>query len=189
MNVYVASVHAPSGNNERVVPCGGPSRPGRSEHAPIQLREFPARPGEKGGEIPPAGLYVLILRVPSARESRIGAWGTVWARPGYYAYVGRSKRNLPARLRRHLGREGKRRRWHIDHFLDVSEPVEVWILTGSWDECALAERLAVLGGSRDGLQGFGSSDCRCRGHLLRFGPRRPAPSLLVEGIPRPHRGR
>lgn len=188
MNVYVASVHSPSGNNDRLEPCAGPFRSGMAKHAPLRLGEFPALTFGKGGGIPPAGLYVLILRVPSAGELRIGAWGTIQARPGYYAYVGRSKRNLPARLRRYLAREGKRRWWHIDHFLGASEPVEVWILTGSWDECALADRLEALGGSRDGLQGFGSSDCRCRGHLLRFGRRRPTPSLLVEDIPRPRRG-
>ena len=126
------------------------------------------------GELPERGIYVLIIEVRALRGFPAGAWGPADLKGGYYAYVGRAKRGLPARLARHARRKGKRLRWHIDYLLEMASLVEVWILPLSSGECALACRLEEEGASREGLKGFGASDCRCPGHLLYMGSGRPS---------------
>jgi Uri superfamily endonuclease len=88
---------------------------------------------------------------------------------------------LRARLGRHiLG--SPNRKWHIDHVRAVAALVEVW-----WRECderlecALAAGLANRRGWRVEVPNFGSSDCRCGGHLLggRRRPRSEAAARLV----------
>lgn len=66
-------------------------------------------------------------------------------------------------------------RWHIDYLLDVARIVEVWVFPDRLEECAIASLLVAEGGDHAGLHGFGSSDCRCEGHLVYFGARRPSP--------------
>ncbi|MGQ9474866.1 MAG: GIY-YIG nuclease family protein [Actinomycetota bacterium] len=127
------------------------------------------------GELPEAGLYCLVLYVASGTQLRIGARGSLAARRGYYVYVGRAKRNLAVRLRSHAFARGRNPRWHIDHLLRVARPVEVWVFPLVMEECALADLLVSQGGARPSLKGFGSSDCRCPGHLVFFGVRRPSP--------------
>lgn len=128
-------------------------------------------------ELPQSGVYVLVARVGRERTLRHGVLGELRLRPGYYAYVGRARRGLPARLARHAraGKQGKRLFWHIDHFLEMSSLEEVWVYPLEVGECALASDLEEIGGDRGGLAGFGSSDCRCPGHLLHFGEKRPRP--------------
>ncbi len=129
-----------------------------------------------------AGIYALLIRVGARRTLEAGALGSVELRRGYYAYVGRASRGLAARLRRHARREGKRLFWHVDHLLASARLSEIWVFPLSRGECELADELERGGGRRDGLRGFGSSDCRCRGHLLYLGARRPVPpagALLV----------
>ncbi len=101
--------------------------------------------------------------------------GEMDLRDGYYAYVGRAKRGLGARLACHARRQGKRLRWHIDYLLEPADLREIWVFPLSTGECAMAARLEAGGASREGLRGFGSSDCRCPGHLLYLGKNRPRP--------------
>ncbi len=84
--------------------------------------------------------------------------------PGLYLYAGSAKRGLAARLARHL-RKRKPLRWHIDR-LTVAGKV-VGAAVGTWRsglECRVAEALARRWGLA--AAGFGSSDCRCPGHLV-----------------------
>ena len=126
------------------------------------------------GELPEGGIYVLVIEAPAMRGFSAGAWGPADLNDGYYAYVGRAKRGLPARLARHARREGKRLRWHIDYLLEAADLKEAWILPLKLGECTLARRIEKDGASRDGLKGFGASDCRCPGHLLYMGRHRPS---------------
>ena len=128
---------------------------------------WPALPGE--------GIYVLLLRVPEARGVEAGALGRLDLRPGFYAYVGRARQGLTSRLARHARREGKRLRWHVDHLILAAEVEEIWVLPLEAGECETAARLAGGGAGREGLRGFGASDCRCPGHLLYLGTRKPLP--------------
>ncbi len=138
------------------------------------------RPSPEG--LPGEGVYALVLRVGRGFALRHGRLGRLAFRPGFYAYVGRAKRALPARIARHCRGKAERAFWHVDHLLlQGATPVEVWVYPLEVGECALASELEKRGGERATFRGFGSSDCRCPGHLLRFGPLkpRPAPGAMV----------
>ena len=128
-------------------------------------------------DVPQSGIYALVLYISDTESVTAGALGDIVMKPGYYAYVGRAKRGLPARLARHARVKGKRLRWHMDYLLEKASLEEIWVFSLRTGECELARRLEAEGGSRKGLRGFGSSDCRCPGHLLYLGKVRPGPPL------------
>jgi Uri superfamily endonuclease len=113
------------------------------------------------------GVYVLVISVNRDTEIGVGALGKVNFQRGLYAYVGSAQNNLEKRLERHL-RKAKRKFWHIDYLLD-SEGVQVVKLfykkTGRSDECKIAEKIDLESVPTDR---FGSSDCKCRSHLLKI---------------------
>jgi sugar fermentation stimulation protein A len=114
------------------------------------------------------GLYVLVLRAERGlRGLRVGSLGRLDLPAGYYCYVGSARRGLKARLARHLRRTGKRAHWHVDYLRRRARPVEVFVAAvGAATECGLSDAVAALA---DGsVRGFGSSDCRCAGHLHYF---------------------
>lgn len=120
--------------------------------------------GEEAGE---SGLYILWLRLPRAVRVRVGRLGEAAFPPGLYAYVGSAQRNRGARIRRHL-RVEKPLRWHIDYLRPYGEVVGVTYVEGRReDECRLVAAVCdSLPGERV-FPGFGASDCRCGGHLVR----------------------
>jgi Uri superfamily endonuclease len=103
----------------------------------------------------------------------VGGLGSISFMPGGYAYVGSALGGLEARIRRHL-RAAKKNHWHIDYLL-AKAPLRRIIIAESSQrlECRLADR---LGGQFDAVPSFGSSDCRCPGHLFFA----PAPEELEE---------
>jgi sugar fermentation stimulation protein A len=108
---------------------------------------------------------VLLLRLKAARRLKVGRLGVLRLRPGWYTYVGSAQRNLLARLRRHARRR-KALHWHIDRLTQVATVVGAWLVPApKCGECRLAAALARGG---EVVAGFGASDCRCRGHLIRF---------------------
>jgi Uri superfamily endonuclease len=112
------------------------------------------------------GGYVLLINLPRAQNVPVGSLGSIRFAVGGYAYVGSALGGLEARIRRHL-RTAKKKHWHIDYLLERA-PVTRIIMAESGQrlECRLAARL----GSRfEAVPGFGSSDCRCPGHLF-FAP-------------------
>ncbi|NPA14917.1 MAG: GIY-YIG nuclease family protein [Deferribacteres bacterium] len=109
--------------------------------------------------------YILLLKIK--KELVITTSRHRWhIKPGTCLYVGRAKKNLFHRIRRHLSKE-KKLRWHIDHLTCRGESDVVGYvlipLESFPSECEIAQRLEALGFER---LNFGSSDCRCRGHLL-----------------------
>lgn len=113
------------------------------------------------------GLYVLLIHLPEGRDIKVGALGSRHFRKGFYAYVGSAMGGLHGRVARHLRRQ-KRKRWHIDYLLQHAHIKEALLIHTSDRgeprlECALAERLAE---ELRTIEGFGSSDCRCKGHLF-----------------------
>ncbi|NIA21874.1 MAG: DUF123 domain-containing protein [Anaerolineaceae bacterium] len=112
------------------------------------------------------GHYCLLLYLPRRLYLRAGRLSGVHVEPGFAIYVGRAKRNLFARLARHMRRR-KPRRWHIDYLFPAATAVGAFVL-GEADltECRIADRLARRANVRRIIPGFGASDCRCRGHLL-----------------------
>lgn len=121
-----------------------------------------------------SGIYQLLLAWPTARGVRVGALGDPWLPAGWYVYTGSMRRGLSHRLRRHAAAD-KPLRWHIDYLTILAgvAAVRTWPLTGAADqECATHRALAARPGVVLPVPGFGSSDCRCRSHLVWLGPDR-----------------
>jgi len=83
---------------------------------------------------------------------------------GLYFYIGRARKGLKARIRRHLIKN-KKLFWHIDYLLysNYAKIKEIW--TGiNKQECQIARHFYRNG--YDYINRFGSSDCHCRSHLF-----------------------
>lgn len=95
----------------------------------------------------------------------IGKLGRLKFNKGRYLYVGSAKKGLEARIRRHL-KKAKKLFWHIDYLLSQKDArvVEVWAGAGR-SECQVARRI-YSEISPQVIRRFGSSDCRCPGHLF-----------------------
>ena len=123
------------------------------------------------------GLYVLLIALLEARTITIGSLGPLSFAKGCYGYIGSALGGLRGRIARHL-RKDKVKRWHIDYLLEHAEVKEVLTLEalgeGKGWECLIAER---VGHELQRIAHFGSSDCRCGGHLFfspSMGPLREA---------------
>ncbi len=131
--------------------------------APVEPRLvalLPSRPGT----------YVLFLHLARDVTLTVGRLGRFRFPAGFYGYVGsaRGSGGIASRVARHL-RHPKPAHWHIDALRAVARPVRVWWAEGTERrECAWAAALAGLEGGSVPVRGFGSSDCRCRSHLIHF---------------------
>jgi Uri superfamily endonuclease len=116
------------------------------------------------------GSYVLILWLASAKDVKVGKLGIISFAQGCYAYVGSAMGSAGfKRVERHLDVSAGRRKtqkWHVDYLLTVSEVIEtIEIVTQERIECGIAQKLGK-NLSLACIEGFGSSDCRCRSHLF-----------------------
>lgn len=114
------------------------------------------------------GVYLLFITAwGRARVGRLGEQEF----DGGYVYVGSARGpGGIKRLFRHYGvAEGWRRegRWHIDRLLALGQ-LEAALFIDSREpvECLLARRVSRV--APLAVPGFGSSDCRCPGHLFRL---------------------
>lgn len=110
--------------------------------------------------------YQLFIRVHTGCTIQIGKLGRFHFPAGKYVYTGSAKRNIEARIRRHLSSD-KKLRWHIDYFLHHPE-VELYdSKMSAGEECRLNQAVA----GKIIVKGFGASDCRsgCGSHLLYTG--------------------
>jgi Uri superfamily endonuclease len=112
------------------------------------------------------GTYILVFRLPRGSSAVIGALGRLDLDLGTGFYAGSARKGLSTRTKRWFGRP-KKRFWHIDGLLEDGIVLEVLgFRRGRASECELIRRArSVLTGSIR-IGGFGSSDCRCAGHLL-----------------------
>ncbi len=120
--------------------------------------------------LPDTGAYRLTIRLSKAVRVRVGRLGLVSLPAGIYVYCGSARRNLRARVARHLRRR-KRKHWHIDYLLARREAKVVDVAAwGDRTECDLAAQ-AIRDGGQVVTPGFGSSDCRsgCGAHLVYVG--------------------
>lgn len=111
------------------------------------------------------GIYLLHIVVQRSQEITVGALGRIAFPAGAYVYVGSAQNGLEHRIARHL-RKRKKRHWHIDYLLStrgVSIVDAVSAEAGKSEECAVARMMAATARP---VVGFGSSDCRCAGHLF-----------------------
>lgn len=111
--------------------------------------------------------YQLLIRVDDELEIDVGALGQHRFAAGHYVYTGSARRNLEARIRRHLSRD-KRLRWHIDYLLIQPAVHILEVTTSAEPECAWNQSLC----GTHPVPGFGASDCRkgCGAHLVFLGP-------------------
>jgi len=96
-----------------------------------------------------------------------GALGSCNFTAGGYVYTGSARRNLAARIKRHLS-ASKTLRWHIDYLLADPDVEIIGVDTSSTPECQWNQQLS--GGIP--VSGFGASDCRkrCGAHLKSLPP-------------------
>ena len=112
------------------------------------------------------GAYMLIMFLDKDRKIKIGVNGPIKFKKGFYIYVGSAMKNLRQRIERHLS-DDKKIHWHIDYFLKYAKIVDVIAFeTSERIECKLAKNIEKQADAT--LIGFGSSDCKCAGHLFYF---------------------
>src|SRR5512135_3121357 len=120
--------------------------------------------GRGAGVTTPPQTYQLVIRVARPVELAVGRLGRFTFPPGTYVYTGSARRNLEARVARHL-RGDKILRWHIDYLLAAPGVSVTEVRRSSVAECELnwATPGEIL------APGFGASDCRrgCGSHLKR----------------------
>ena len=106
---------------------------------------------------------------------RIGALGDLFFAKGYYLYIGSAmghsgSSTLINRVKRHISpSSSKKLHWHIDYLIgsENSLVTRVFLIPSKQRlECLIAQELyTILDGS---IKDFGSSDCKCKSHLLYF---------------------
>lgn len=111
------------------------------------------------------GVYLVQMSVPVPFMMNLSSGREILLHPGVYCYVGSAQRGLGPRVARHA-KKNKPLRWHID-YLTCQYPANycwLWYDARKNFECEIARTLAR---KLELVPGFGSSDCRCPGHLFR----------------------
>jgi len=114
--------------------------------------------------------YQLVFQLRETTRLQIGKLGLFDFPAGFYIYTGSAKKNIQARVQRHVCRE-KKLRWHIDYLLAAPavEMIDIYYYTEP--ECAIHQQSAgqIL------IPHFGASDCRnqCGSHLRFCGNQKP----------------
>jgi len=109
---------------------------------------------------------LLLIYVEEAISINVGSLGNLRFDRGLYAYVGSAQNNVERRVARHLRRH-KSLFWHIDYLLSDGHVrvLEVHFKDApKGDECKIAWFIKGVG---EPVDGFGSSDCRCKSHLFK----------------------
>ncbi len=114
------------------------------------------------------GIYVLLLSLDKKTTITVGKLTTFSFPRGYYLYIGSALGGLFARIERHI-RGGRKLHWHIDYLRQWAKVVEVWYLISEERlECPWYQAAAEMPEAQVPVEGFGSSGCRCRSHLVYY---------------------
>jgi endonuclease-3 len=121
------------------------------------------------------GVYTLVLMIEKPLRIKIGKLGVGDFKEGIYAYVGsglgKGAFSMLGRIKRHLKRK-KNMFWHIDYLLS-HEGVKIlevfYAKTNLKMECILNEEIKKTFKGKIPMEGFGSSDCKCKAHLTWLG--------------------
>ncbi len=112
------------------------------------------------------GCYILVIELKKNLRLSVGRLASKLFFQGIYIYVGRAKKNIVARLKRHLKRE-KKLFWHIDYLLQQAVISEIWLKPSYFNECQIVKDIRKLASNSSfPLKKFGSSDCHCPSHLI-----------------------
>lgn len=110
------------------------------------------------------GAYMVIFRLDKDTRLRVGELGDLTFGKGHYVYAGSARRGLSRRLERHR-RKRKKLFWHVDYLAGEATFMKSVAVRSSVDlECEIAGALSRIADWQ--VPGFGSSDCRCGGHLF-----------------------
>lgn len=116
------------------------------------------------------GVYQLLIKLDSDKIMPVGRLGVFEFPAGYYVYTGSAMNGLDHRVARHLSNV-KRFHWHIDYLLEQSSIIRYAIKecsAGVRLECGCNAAMLAMEGASTPVKGFGSSDCKCRSHLVYF---------------------
>ena len=106
--------------------------------------------------------YQLFITLSQSTEIQIGKLGLFNFPNGTYVYTGSAKKNIDARIERHLSKN-KNLHWHIDYLLANEQSQVIDVIKSRLEECELnADTIGEIL-----VAGFGSSDCKryCKSHL------------------------
>ena len=136
------------------------------------------------------GTYVVLLHLhEGARFPRVGPFGVLELREGWYTYVGSG--GVMSRVGHHAVRDKAHLHWHLDYVRPAMVIEEVWC---TYDrvrrECSWAKLVYESLGGTVPVPGFGSADCkkfraplRCEAHFCHF-RRRPSWEAFSEAARR-----
>ncbi len=114
--------------------------------------------------------YQLHIQLKKNTSLTVGKLGTFSFPAGWYTYTGSAKRQIQNRVARHLSRNNKKTRWHIDYLLAVPHATIMQVTLTYKEECCLNQdtKGSIL------VPRFGSTDCTagCGSHL-KFSDREP----------------
>jgi len=127
------------------------------------------------------GTYCLVVSLSSDSSLRVGSLGVREFPAGIYVYVGSALSGIEKRVSRHRSAK-KKKRWHVDYLLDRAEVLSIIAIPTDRKstECEVFQALASCEGASVPVNGFGSSDCRCKSHLICYGD--ADPELVAEII-------
>ena len=112
------------------------------------------------------GTYILLIKLAKTQKIQPGKLPEAKYKKGIYLYVGRARKGLRARIRRHV-RSQKKIFWHVDYLLQKAMIEAIWIRENFFNECLTASKIQDFRpAAATPLEGFGSSDCCCPSHLF-----------------------
>ena len=112
------------------------------------------------------GIYCILMCLNRRRNIRVAKLGLIPFKKGYYCYVGSALNNLEKRIKRHISKS-KKMKWHIDYLLKYAAIIGARIIITSRKlECLMNKRIEEI--STETIKTFGSTDCKCTGHLHYF---------------------
>lgn len=113
------------------------------------------------------GTYCLKINCKKNRKIVIGKLGKIEFEKGSYLYIGSAVSGIENRVLRHL-KKRKKIFWHIDYLLswESTEVEKIYFIPSEQKmECNISK---LINSILKPVRGFGSSDCRCCGHLFLF---------------------
>jgi len=133
---------------------------------------------EDGPKLGP-GVYGVVFELANEISVSTGKLGQLTYAPGGYLYIGSAMGGISGRTRGYLG-VPKRPFWHIDYLLPLGSTIA--IVAGESHRRVECELAREIGREFAVIRRFGSSDCRCAGHLLHGGTIRSLLDGLTEAL-------